>query len=68
MISAAPASPATFGEMLKFLRKRARLTQRELGFAVGYSETFITRLEGDTRRPDLVAVKSRFVDALGLAT
>ena len=39
MINAAPASPATFGEMLKFLRKRAHLTQRELGFAVGYSET-----------------------------
>ena len=28
---------ATFGALLKHLRKRARLTLRELGIAVGYS-------------------------------
>ena len=28
----------TFGELLRFLRKRAQLTQRELAIAVGYSE------------------------------
>jgi predicted ATPase/DNA-binding XRE family transcriptional regulator len=52
--------------MLRTLRKRARLTQRELGIAVGYSETFITRLESDDRRPDPATVKARFVAALDL--
>jgi hypothetical protein len=28
----------TFGEMLRYLRRRAQLTQRELGLAVGYSD------------------------------
>jgi predicted ATPase/transcriptional regulator with XRE-family HTH domain len=66
MSSAAPASNTTFGGTLKFLRKRAHLTQRELGIAVGYSETYITRLENDTRVPDPVIVRARFVEALGL--
>ena len=57
----------TFGEMLKHLRKRARLTQRDLGITVGYSETYITRLEGGTRHPDPGAVKALLIDALGLS-
>ncbi len=61
------AAPATFGEMLCYLRKRARLTQRELGIAVGYSEAFITRLEGNNRRPDPATVQTRFITALDLA-
>ncbi|MBI4671367.1 MAG: helix-turn-helix transcriptional regulator, partial [Chloroflexi bacterium] len=32
-----PAVIVTFGELLKYLRRRARLTQDELGRAVGYS-------------------------------
>ena len=35
----------TFGAMLKFLRRRARLTQIQLGIAVGYNEAHISRLE-----------------------
>lgn len=66
MSNATPASPASFGEMLKYVRKRAHLTQRDLGIAVGYSETYITRLENDTRPPDPIVVKARFIDALGL--
>lgn len=57
---------ATFGQMLKHLRRRARLTQMELGTAVGYSEAYITRLEGDSRLPIPGMVESVFVDALGL--
>ncbi len=56
----------TFGALLKHLRRRARLTQRELAIAVGYSETYITRLENDTRLPDPSAVKAHFLDALRL--
>jgi hypothetical protein len=29
---------ATFGKLLCYLRRRAELTQRELGIAVGYSD------------------------------
>jgi transcriptional regulator with XRE-family HTH domain len=41
MAEVALVSIATFGEMLKYLRKRARLTLRELGLATGYSESLI---------------------------
>ncbi len=56
----------TFGEMLKHLRRRARLTQRELGIAVGYSESQITRLENGQRSPDPDIVEAKFIEALGL--
>jgi Helix-turn-helix domain len=37
-----PASSfADFGTLLRALRRQARLTQRELGIAVGYSEAQI---------------------------
>jgi Helix-turn-helix domain len=44
----APMSPAafsTFGELLRYLRRRQRLTQIELAIAVGYSTAQISRLE-----------------------
>lgn len=56
----------SFGRLLRYLRQRARLTQRELGIAVGYSEAHIARLEHDQRRPDPATVRARFVDALRL--
>jgi predicted ATPase/DNA-binding XRE family transcriptional regulator len=56
----------TFGELLRHLRRRARMTQRDLGLAVGYSEAQIARLEGGSRLPDVVAVKGVFVEALDL--
>lgn len=70
-----PRSPAltpdqftTFGELLKFLRRRAGLSQRELSIAVGYSESQISRLEQNQRLPDWAAVAARFVSALDLET
>jgi ATP/maltotriose-dependent transcriptional regulator MalT len=57
---------ATVGEMLKFLRRRARLTQRQLGLAVGYTEGHICRLEQNQRPPDVATVAALFVPALGL--
>ena len=56
----------TFGELLRFLRKRAQLTQRELAIAVGYSEAHVSRLESNDRLPDLSALAALFVPALGL--
>lgn len=64
--NALPLTAATFGDMLKFLRRRARLTQWELGLAVGYSDAQITRLEKNQRLPDLTALAALFVPALGL--
>ena len=66
MSSASTDTFTTFGKLLKHLRRRARLTQLELGVAVGYSESYIARLEGDGRVPITGMVKARFIDALNL--
>lgn len=67
MTDTSPPTPfATFGEYLRHLRRRARLTQRELGAAVGYSEAHIARLESNQRMPDPAVVSGRLVEALGL--
>src|SRR2546423_10010739 len=57
---------ASVGELLKFLRRRARLTQRELGRAVGYTESHISRLEQGQRPADAATLAALFVPALGL--
>lgn len=56
----------SFGAMLRHLRRRSRITQRELGIAVGYSEAHIARLEANQRRPDVASVTGRFLEALDL--
>lgn len=62
-----PDQFTSFGELLKFLRRRAGLSQRELSIGVGYSESQISRLERNERAPDTAAVAARFVEALDLA-
>ena len=44
---------STFGDLLRFLRRRVSLTQMELAHAVGYSHTQISRLEQNLRLPDI---------------
>jgi DNA-binding XRE family transcriptional regulator len=61
------ASSADFGTLLRALRRRARLTQRELGIAVGYSEAQISRLERGERLPDPSVVAALFLPSLRLA-
>ena len=61
-----PGTFTRFGDLLKHLRQRARLTQRELGVAVGYSDAHITRLEAGQRQPDPSVVRARFIEALDL--
>jgi predicted ATPase len=56
----------TFGDLLKYVRRRARLTQREVAIAVGYSEAQISRLEQNQRTPDLAALTALFIPALYL--
>ena len=57
---------ATFGELLRYLRRRAGLTQTELSIAVGYSDAQISRLEQNLRLPNKSAIEDRFLPALGL--
>ena len=64
--SLALGSFQTFGDLLKYLRRRERLTQLELSIAVGYSESQISRLEQNQRLPDLAALKAVFFPALHL--
>ena len=56
----------TFGELLTFLRKKARLTQEEFGRAVGYSREQISRLESNQRLPNVTTVLALFIPALDL--
>jgi transcriptional regulator with XRE-family HTH domain len=56
----------TFGDLLRFLRRRVGITQVELSIAVGYSDAQISRLEQNLRLPDLPTIQARFVSALDL--
>src|SRR5579859_6856235 len=59
-LAVTPNQFATFGDLLKFLRRRAGLTQRDLSIAVGYSVPQISRLEQNLRLPDLAMIGARF--------
>jgi len=56
----------TFGDLLRFLRRRAGLTQTEISMMVGYSDAQISRLEQNLRLPDIPTIEARFVPALDL--
>lgn len=56
----------TFGDLLRFLRRRVGITQMELAAAVGYSDAQISRLEQNLRLPDIPTIKNQFVHALAL--
>jgi len=66
MAMISPSSFTTFGELLKHLRLRARLTQRELALRVGYNHAHLSRLEHNQRIPDAATIKALFVPALDL--
>jgi len=56
----------TFGDLLRFLRRRVGLTQMELAASVGYSDAQISRLEQNLRLPDIPTIKLRFITALAI--
>jgi DNA-binding XRE family transcriptional regulator len=70
MSTSIPASTlekfTTFGDLLRFLRRRMGITQTELSIAVGYSTGQISRLEQNLRLPDIPTIEALFVPALGL--
>ena len=57
---------SSFGELLRYLRRRAGLTQTELSIAVGYSDAQISRLEQNLRMPNVAALEARFIPVLRL--
>jgi predicted ATPase/transcriptional regulator with XRE-family HTH domain len=61
-----PESFSSFGDLLKHLRLRAGLTQRELAVAIGYNFAHLSRLEHNQRIPDASTIKALFIPALGL--
>lgn len=65
-VMTSPEAFTTFGELLKFLRRRARLTQQELAIAVGYSTAQVCRFEQDRWQPDQATVGALFIPALDL--
>jgi WD40 repeat protein len=56
----------TFGDLLRYLRRRAGITQLELSIAVGYSDPHISRLEQNLRLPDIPTIQARFISPLCL--
>ncbi len=61
-----PATFTSFGALLRYLRLRLDMNQRDLAIAVGYSESQISRLEQNQRLPDPDTLLARFVPALEL--
>lgn len=70
MSTSIPASTlerfTNFGDLLRYLRRAAGLTQLELSIQVGYSHAQISRLEQNLRLPDIPTIEARFVSALGI--
>src|SRR5215510_1449986 len=67
--SAAAVSPTSFpsfGDLLRYLRKRAELSQRELASHVGYHYSYMSRIENNEYVPDPTVLMSRFIPALHL--
>jgi len=59
-----PATFQTFGELLRYLRERASLSQRALAQQVGYHYSYMSRLEKNVRTPDTLILRTRFIPAL----
>src|SRR6185295_19960174 len=61
-----PESFNSFGELLRYLRERAELSQKELALQVGYHYSYMCRIEKNQRMPDTNTLMTRFVPALFL--
>lgn len=64
--SVTPQSFSTFGDLLRYLRERAEITQRELALQVGYHYSYLSRVERNERLPNVATILARFVPALHL--
>jgi predicted ATPase/DNA-binding XRE family transcriptional regulator len=66
MAEITPDTFQTFGELMRYLRERAHLSQRDLAARVNYHYSYISRLENNQVIPDIATLKARFIPALGL--
>jgi predicted ATPase len=66
LVSISPQSFTNFGELLRFLRERAELSQKQLALEVGYHYSYMSRIENNQRIPDPTTLMARFVPALYL--
>ena len=62
-----PESFDNFGDLLRYLRHRAGITQRELAIQVDYHYSYLSRIERNERFPEANMILARFVPALGIA-
>jgi predicted ATPase len=63
-ISLPPEEITTLGELVRFLRERAMLTQRDLAARVGYHYSYISRIEKNVHIPGIATLMGRFIPAL----
>lgn len=61
-----PGQFLKFGDLVKYLRRRQELSQRELALRVQYSDSQISRIEQNQRVPDTATLTALFVPALRL--
>jgi len=61
-----PLTITTFGELLRYLRERVNLSQRDLAQRVGYHYSYISLLEKNERTPNLAILQKLFIPALKL--
>ncbi|MBK9208847.1 MAG: XRE family transcriptional regulator [Anaerolineales bacterium] len=61
-----PVTTASLGELLRYFRERANLSQRELAQKVGYHYSYISRLEKNERALSESALRKLFIPALKL--
>ena len=66
VVTVSPQSFTSFGELLRFLRERVELSQKELAMQVGYHYSYMSRIEKNQRTPDPTTLMARFVPALEL--
>jgi predicted ATPase len=66
LVAVTPQSFTSFGELLRFLRERVELSQKELAMQVGYHYSYMSRIEKNQRTPDPTTLMARFVPALYL--
>lgn len=66
LLVADPEAFASFGEALRFYRKKAGLSQERLAKAAGVHRVDVTRYEGGSVGPTF-AVAWRLADALGIS-
>jgi predicted ATPase len=66
MAEISPSSFKTFGELIRYLRVRAHLSQRELAAIVDYHYSYISRLEKNQYTLAQVVLMARFIPALNL--